>query len=46
VDGKAFLSKSFGCGVCKELLETEKEFLEHCYVHRFAPPDNLVVDLH
>ena len=45
VDAKASLSKSFGCGICDELFEIEKEFLEHCSSHRFSPPDDLVADL-
>ena len=27
------------------MLEIEKEFLEHCSSHRFSPPDDLVADL-
>ena len=45
VDSKASLSKSFGCGICDELLEIENEFLEHCSSHRFSPPDDLFADL-
>jgi len=42
VDESAFLSKSFGCGICDEFLGTEKNFLEHCFGNRFSPPDDLV----
>jgi len=34
---------SFGCGVCGEMFEIEKEFLEHCVGHRFSPPDELLM---
>ena len=44
-DVKPFLEKSFGCGVCGEMLEVEKEFLEHCFGHCFSPPDDLLVAL-
>ena len=44
-DAKPFLEKSFGCGICGEMLEIEKEFLEHCSSHSFSPPDALFVDL-
>ncbi len=44
-DAKPFLEKSFGCGVCGEMLEIEKEFLEHCFGHRFSPPDDLLFAL-
>lgn len=39
---REFVPKSFGCGICDELLLTEKDFLQHCSSHRFFPP----VDLH
>lgn len=39
------VSKSFGCAICDVMLEIEKEFLEHCYSHRFSPPDDIAVDL-
>ena len=42
-DAKPFLEKSFGCGICGEMLEIEKEFLEHCSSHRFSPPDDLFI---
>jgi len=45
VDAKVLLSKSFGCGICDELFEVKKEFLEHCSSHRLSPPDDLVWDL-
>ena len=35
----------FGCGICDEMLEIEKEFLEHCSSHRFSPPDDIAADL-
>jgi len=44
-DEKPFMEKSFGCGVCDEMLEIEKEFLEHCFGHRFSPPDDLFIVL-
>jgi len=44
-DVKPFLDKSFGCGICGEMLEIEKEFLEHCFGHRFYPPDDLLIAL-
>ena len=43
-DTKPFLEKSFGCGLCGEVLEIEKEFVDHCYNHRFSPPDDLIFD--
>src|SRR6218665_948431 len=42
-DEISFLGKSFGCGLCGEILEIEKDFLEHCFSHRFSPPDDLLV---
>ena len=44
-DGKRFLEKSFGCGICDEMLEIEKEFKDHCSSHRFSPPDDLLIDM-
>ena len=44
-DEKPFLEKSFGCGICGEMLETRMEFLEHCSSHRFSPPDDVFIDL-
>ena len=43
-DGKPFLEKSFGCGICNEMLEVE-EFKDHCSSHRFSPPDDLFIDM-
>jgi len=37
--------KSFGCGSCGEMLETEKDFKEHCSSHCFSPPDDLFLDM-
>ena len=45
VDATVSLSKCFGCGICDELLEIEKEFYEHCSGHGFSPPDDLFADL-
>ena len=44
-DAKPFLKKSYGCGICGEMLEIEKEFVEHCSSHRFSPPDDLFTGL-
>ena len=44
-DTKPFLEKSFGCGLCGDMLEIEIDFLEHCFGHRFSPPDELFIDL-
>src|SRR6218665_3055466 len=44
-DGKPFVEKSFGCGICNEMLEVEKEFKDHCSSHRFFPPDDLFIDM-
>ena len=43
VDAEA--SKAFGCGICDELLEIEKEFLVHCSGHQFSPPDDLISNM-
>jgi|SRR6218665_518690 len=43
VDRKASFSKSFGCGICDELFELEKDFLKHCFSHQFSPPEDLPV---
>src|SRR6218665_2876728 len=44
-DIKPFLGKAFGCGICGEMLEFEKEFQDHCSNHRFSPPDDLFIDI-
>jgi len=44
-DQKPFLRKSFGCGLCGEMLEMETEFQSHCFGHRFSPPYDLVIDM-
>src|SRR6218665_1379392 len=44
-DAKPFLEKSFGCGLCGEMLHTETEFLEHCNGHRYSSADDLFIDL-
>jgi len=44
-DGKPFLEKSLGCGLCGEMFEIEKEFVEHCSIHKFTPPDDLLIDI-
>ena len=44
-DSKPFLEKSFGCGICGEMLYIEKEFQKHCSGHRFSPSDNLFLDI-
>jgi len=44
-DGKPFLERSFGCGICNEMLEVEEEFKDHCSSHRFCPPDDLFIDM-
>jgi len=44
-DAKPFLGKSFGCGLCSDMLEIEIDFLEHCFGHRFSPPEELFIDL-
>ena len=41
-DETLFLEKSFGCGLCDEKLDTDKEFLEHCFGHRYSLPDDLL----
>ena len=41
---KPFLEKSFGCGLCGEMFLIEKEFQDHCSVHRFSAPDDSFVD--
>ena len=43
--GQVFLLKSFGCGICGDLFEIEKEFLDHCSSHRLSAPDDLAWDL-
>jgi len=42
-DETPFLGKSFGCGLCGEILVIEKDFLEHCFGHRYSLPDDLLV---
>jgi len=42
-DANSFLEKSFGCGLCGEMLEIENVFLEHCFGHRFSPPNDLFI---
>src|SRR6218665_833230 len=44
-DAKPFLEKSFGCGLCGDMLDTKKEFLVHCNGHCFSPPDDLFIAL-
>jgi len=44
-DESPFLVKSFGCGLCGEMLEIEKEFEEHCFHHRYSPADDLFASL-
>ena len=44
-DTKPFLEKSFGCGICDEMLEIEKEFQDHRLCHGFSPPDNLLINM-
>jgi len=44
-DEKPFLEKSFGCGLCGEMFEIEKEFVEHCSTHKCSPADDLFIDL-
>src|SRR6218665_335132 len=43
-DAKVSLSKCFGCGICDELVETQKELLEHCSRHRLSQPVDLFTD--
>ena len=45
VDTNVSFSKCFGCGICDELFEIEKEFFEHCSGHGFSPSDDLFADL-
>jgi len=40
-----FLVKSFGCGLCGEMFDTETDFLELCNGHRLSPPDDLFIPL-
>ena len=42
-DAKPFVERPFGCGICGEMLEIEKEFHDHCSGHRFSPPDDLLI---
>ena len=34
-------SRNLSDVICGEMFDTGKEFLEHCYGHRFSPPDEL-----
>ena len=43
-DETPFLERSFGCGVCGEMLEIRKDFLVHCSLHRFSPSDCFFID--
>ena len=36
---------SCGCGICDEMFDIEREFLEHCNSHGYTPPDAFFVDL-
>lgn len=38
-------SKLYGCGICNERFEIEKEFVEHCFLHCGAPQKDTYVDL-
>src|SRR6218665_3854774 len=44
-DEKPFVEKSFGCGLCGEMLEMDTGFQSHCFGHRFSPPHDLFVDM-
>src|SRR6218665_1858245 len=44
-DGRSFLEQPFGCGICDEMLGNQKEFQDHCFIHRFSPPSDLLVDM-
>lgn len=44
-DDKLFYERSFGCGICDEILEIKENFLEHCSGHGLASPDKLLLDL-
>ena len=35
-DAESFLDKSYGCALCGEMFETEKELLEHCSSHHLS----------
>ena len=35
-----FLVKPFGCAICDEMFEIEKEFIDHCYQFCFFPVEN------
>src|SRR6218665_1524463 len=45
VDTTVSFSKCFGCGLCDELFDIEKDFFEHCSGHGFSPSDDLFADL-
>ena len=34
-----FISRPYGCGLCAEMFDIEKEFLEHCYNHYCDDPE-------
>lgn len=41
-----FVCRPYGCGLCAEMFEIEKEFLEHCYYHyREAPESDTFLEL-
>lgn len=44
-DAKPFLEKPFGCGLCGDMLEIQKEFQDHCFSHRFSLPDDLCIGI-
>jgi hypothetical protein len=35
-----FICRPYGCGLCAEMFEIEKEFTEHCYNHYCDAPEN------
>ena len=43
-DAEPFLEKSFGCGLCGEMFEIEKEFVEHCSTHNCSLPNDLFIE--
>jgi len=42
---KPFLEKSFGCGICDKMVESEEEFLEHCASHGYYDVTTFFNDL-
>jgi len=44
-DAEPFLVKSFGCGLCGEMFEIQKKFVEHCSNHKCSPPHDLFIEL-